>query len=138
MPLQFGAVEWARALEEQINASSEYRNAAAGWGADFNGNLLLVFQADDAAPVGRSLLLRLQGGRCLGAEFVQGDAHPDAGFSLKAPFSSWRQILERKMLAATAILTGRVKVEGDKMKLLRYTAAHRAVLTCAASLDTLY
>jgi putative sterol carrier protein len=138
VPLRFGTAEWARELEQSINASSEVRNAAAAWGVGFNGNLLLVFEPDEGSPAGQSLLLRLQGGRCLGAEFVQGDSHPDSGFALRAPLSLWRQILDGKATAATAILTGRMKVEGDKLKLLRYAAAHRAVLACAAGLDTVY
>ena len=39
-------------------------------------------------------------------------------------------------MAATAILTGRMKVRGDKATLLRHISAHRALIHCAASLDT--
>ncbi len=138
VPLRFGTADWARQLEREINASSEYRNAAAGWGAGFNGNVLLVFEPDGALAQGRSLLLRLAEGRCLGAEFVEGEKHPEAGFALRAPFSLWRQVLDQKTTAATAILTGRMKVDGDKMRLLRYASAHRAILACASSLDTVY
>jgi hypothetical protein len=47
-----------------------------------------------------------------------------------------RDVLSRKTLAATAILTGKMKVEGDKMTLLKHTSAHRALVACAAALDT--
>lgn len=138
MPFRFGTADWARQLEREINASSEYRSTAAGWGVGFNGNVLLVFEPDGTLAEGKSLLLRLEQGRCLGAEFVRGEEHPDAGFALRAPFSLWRQVLDQKTTAATAILTGRMKVEGDKMKLLRYAPAHRAILACASALDTVY
>ena len=62
--------------------------------------------------------------------------HANAGFGLRAPFSVWRDVLARKTLAATAILTGKMKVEGDRMTLLKHTAAHRALVSCAAALDT--
>ena len=39
-------------------------------------------------------------------------------------------------MAATAILTGKMKVDGDKLTLLKFTAAHRAVVACAGSIDT--
>jgi putative sterol carrier protein len=48
----------------------------------------------------------------------------------------WIDLLERRTMAATAILTGKMRVEGDKLTLLRHTAAHRALVHCAASLDT--
>jgi putative sterol carrier protein len=136
MTVPFGTDAWAKALAAEINASSEYRNAAARWGDGFNGNILLVFEADAALPTTHALLVELGKGACRGAAFVPGVSHPDAGFGLRAPFSVWRDVLSRKTLAATAILTGRMKVDGDRMTLLKHTAAHRALVTCAAALDT--
>jgi putative sterol carrier protein len=132
----FGTAEWARALHDEIDGSSEYRNAAAGWGKDGNGNILLAFEADAALPEGLFLLLRLREGRSLGVEFVPGPSHPDASFALRGPFSLWRDVLERRTLAATAILTGRIRVEGDKLALLKHTSAHRALVHCVASVPT--
>jgi len=136
MTLTFGTDAWAAALVARINASSEYRNAAAKWGDGWNGNVLLVFTADDALPSTHALLVELANGACRGASFVPGVAHPNAGFGLKAPFSVWKDVLSRKTLAATAILTGKMAVEGDRITLLKHTAAHRALIACAASLDT--
>jgi putative sterol carrier protein len=134
--LAFGSAAWASALVAEINASSEYRNAAAKWGDGFNGNVLLVFDADPTLPKTHALLVELAKGACAGASFVEGVAHPDAGFGLRAPFSVWKDILGRKTLAATAIFAGTMKVEGDKMILLKHLAAHRALVACAAALDT--
>jgi putative sterol carrier protein len=133
---RFGTPDWAQALCDQINASSEYRNAAAAWGVGFNGDVVLVFEADTALPATRSLLVRLAGGACQAAEFHDGPQPPEAGFILRAPFSLWKDILERRTLAATALLTGRLKLTGDTATLLRHLAAHRALVHCAASLDT--
>jgi putative sterol carrier protein len=137
MAVAFGSQDWADALVEELNGSSEYRNAAKSWGVDFNGNLLFVFEAGDGLPASVHLLIRLRGGSCSGAEFIPDGAHPDAGFVLLAPYSLWRDVLARKTLAATAILTGRLRVQGEnKMILLKHTAAKRALIYCAASIDT--
>jgi len=136
MAIEFGTAEWARALEQEINASSEFRNAGTTWGVGFNGTLLFAFEADAALAQGRYLLLRLAGGSCKGAEFVPGSAHPDAGFALRAPYTLWRDILAGKTLAATTILTGKLRVDGDKIALLKHAGAHRALIHCVASLDT--
>ena len=136
MALKFGSEGWAEALTEEINTSSEYRNAADGWGVGYNGNVLLVIEPDARLATGLNLLIRLSGGRCQGAAFVDDPHHPETGFALRAPYSLWRDVLERKTMAATAILTGRMKVEGDKMTLLRHTAAHRAMVACCAEIDT--
>ena len=133
---KFGSAEWAEALQQEINGSSEYRNAARNWGVGFNGNVVLAFNADDHLSEAVNLLIRLEAGDCSGAEFVGGAEHPDAGFVLRAPFRLWKDILERKTLAATAILKGSLKVDGDKMTLLRHTAANRALVHCAACVDT--
>lgn len=138
MGATFGTSEWAESLAHEINASSEYRNVAARWGVGWNGNILLGFESDAQLPRPLQLLLRLEGGSCTSAAFVQDPAHPDAGFVLRAPFSLWKEILEKRTLAATAILTGRMRVEGDKATLLRFLSAHRALLHCTASLDTVF
>ena len=138
MAIPFGTDAWAKALCAHINASSEYRNAAAKWGSGFNGTLLLSFGADDALPQPKHLLLRVGEGRCAGAEFVDGIEHPEAGFALEAPFSLWRDILEGRALAVTAILAGHLKVRGDRFKLLQHVAAQRALLHCVSSLDTAF
>jgi putative sterol carrier protein len=136
MSLKFGTEAWAAALAERINASSEYRNAAAKWGDGFNGNVLLAFEADSTMPSGQALLIELEKGSCGGAAFVPDAADRRAGFALRAPFTIWKEILLRKTMAATAILTGKMKVDGDKMTLLKHTAAHRALVACAAAIDT--
>jgi putative sterol carrier protein len=134
----FGTPEWADALHREINGSSEYRNAASSWGRGFNGNVLLAFEPDAGLEEGRYLLLRLREGQSHGVEFVAGPKHSDAAFALRGPFSLWRDILERRTLAATAILTGRMRVEGDTMTLLRHTPAHRALVHCVASVETAF
>ena len=66
MAIPFGTETWAQALCTQLNASSEYRNAAAKWGKGFNGTLLLSFGADGKLPQSRHLLLRVAEGTVLG------------------------------------------------------------------------
>jgi len=134
--IPFGTREWCEALVAAVNGSSENRNAAAKWGVGFNGNLLFAFEAGGGLAAPLHLLLRLEGGRCGGAEIVAGPSHPDAGFTLRAPFPLWRDVLERRVLAATAILTGRMKVEGDSIALLRHAGANRALIHCTASVGT--
>jgi putative sterol carrier protein len=135
---RFGSEAWAASLAAEINASSEYRNAARGWGNGFNGDVLLVFEPDDQLHASARLLLRLAEGRCDEARFLETGDSTEAGFTLRAAFSVWKEILERRTLAATAILTGRMRVEGETMTLLRYTAAHRAMMHCAALVDTIW
>lgn len=136
MAYRFGTPEYARALCDEVNRSSEYRNAGSKWGVGFNGNLLFAFEADGALTDPLYLLLRLQAGRCDGAEFVPGPAHPDSGFTLRAPFRLWRDILERRTLAATAILTGKMKIEGDAITLLKHAGSSRSLIHCTASVPT--
>ena len=138
MALEFGTPAWAGALVTAINASSEYRNSGRAWGVGFNGNVLFAFEAGGPLSKPLYLLLRLEGGKSSGAEFVPGPSHPDAGFTLRASYPLWREILGGKTLAATAILMGRMKVEGNTVALLKHAGAHRSLVHCVASLDTRY
>ena len=136
MEVKFGTDEWASTLADEINGSSEYRNAGAAWGVGFNGNMLFRFDADERLAEPISLLVRLSGGKCQGVEFIADAPHPEAGFTLRAPFTLWQEILGRKTMAATAILTGRMTVDGEKMTLLKHAGANRALIHCTASVDT--
>lgn len=136
MGLRFGTPEWAEALAERVNGSSAYRAAASAWGKGFNGDVLLVFDADGVVPVGRQLLLRLAEGRCDAAAFVDDPRHPDAAFVLRAPYGVWIEILSDRTSAASAVLSGRMEVEGDTFTLLRFAAAHRLLMACAAAVET--
>ncbi len=64
MALLFGTQDWADALAAEINRSSEYRNAGARWGVEFNGNMIFAFAADADLAQSLHLLIRLQGGSC--------------------------------------------------------------------------
>jgi putative sterol carrier protein len=134
----FGSPEWCAALRDAVNASSEYRNAASKWGMGFNGNLLFGFEVGGGLSTPFHLFLRLKGGRCDEVVAVPGPGHPSAGFTLRAPFPVWREILEGRMLAAAAILTGKMKVEGDTIALLRHAGANRALIHCTASVATAF
>lgn len=135
-PIPFGTPEWAAALREALNGSSEYRNAASKWGVGFNGNLLFAFETDAALTRPITLFLELAGGRCARAEFLAGGSRPDVGFTLRAPFSLWKEVLERRTLAAAAILTGKMKVDGDRLTLLKYAGANRALIHVTAGVPT--
>ncbi len=136
MSNRFGTEAWARELERKINGSQEFRSAGSRWGEGFNGNILFVLEADALRQRTQSLLIRLHAGACGGAAFSDEADHPDAGFVLRAPFALWKEILERRAEAAAAILTGRMKVEGDKMTILAHTTAHHVLFHCACSVET--
>ncbi|MFN7974659.1 MAG: SCP2 sterol-binding domain-containing protein [Acidobacteriota bacterium] len=133
----FGTADWATALMDELNGSSEYASAAKGWGVGFDGSILLSFEADGRLREPVYVLLRLEGGKCQGVELAKGPA-TKAGFGLRGPFDLWKRILERKMLAATAIFMGKLKLDGDKVTLFKHTAAHRALIACTAAVDTIY
>jgi putative sterol carrier protein len=135
-PVRFGTPEWAEAFQRVIEESSEYRNAGARWGVGFNGNLLFAFEADGALREPLHLLVRLEGGRCGGCAWAAGPRHAEAGTVLRAPYGVWREILEGRTLAATALLAGTLKAEGDVLRLLRFAGAHRSLIHCAASVAT--
>ncbi len=136
--IRFGTPQWAEAFAAQVAQSSEYRNAAAAWGKGFDGSILLVFEADANRAGVERLRLALAEGRCDGAAFLAPGDSSRAAFELQAPFGLWREVLDGRTLAATAILTGRLRVVGEKLTLLRHTAAHRALLHCAASVETIW
>ena len=81
MAHRFGTNEWALSLKDEINASSEYRNAASNWGVGFNGNMMFAFDADDELQESLRLLIHLAAGQCEAAEFVGDERRGEAGYA---------------------------------------------------------
>ena len=117
-------------LVRSINDSDAFREAASGWGDGFNGNVLMVFEPDDQRADPLNVLLRLSPGICNGAELVEGSGHPDAGFVFTAARTVWRTMLDGSLAPASAVLYGRLRVQGDRGLLFRHASLAGALVDC--------
>ena len=134
--------DWAAALCAALTASAAYREAAATW----EGDLCFVAHAGGAADgsrlgADRTAFLDLHRGACRGARAVAdaATARPDgsaAAFAIAAAYGDWHRILGGALDPITAVMLGKLRVSGDTAAVLRHARAAKAMVACAASVET--
>ena len=132
MGIQFGTDEWVKALMEALNESEKYAKAAAKWEGDF----YFIIEEGDGFAEETYLYMDLQHGKCLEAFKVDDPATKSPAFSLSAPESIWRGVLDGKIDPISAIMTRKFKLTGSKMKILKSPKAATALVEVAGELDT--
>jgi putative sterol carrier protein len=113
--------EWSEAYMKLINASDEYREAAADW----EGTVVYHFQAEPDRSLAEDVygLFDLWHGQCRAARQVEAEEAVGAEFMVSAPYSTWKQVVRRELDPMRAVMQGKLKLKGDLAKAVRYTKA---------------
>jgi putative sterol carrier protein len=132
MLYKFPSDEWIKALSELLNTSETYRRSAKDWEGDF----IFVAEPDETNPETAYLHLQLHHGSSAGAAMVSPDNLPETEYTINAPFSTWRKVIDGKLDPIQGMMTGQLKLKGDLMKVMRYPKAAQEIVTCCADIPT--
>ena len=132
MTLQFPSDEWIKALSRQLNDSESYERSAKNWEGDF----VFVVEPDEAYDDTAHLFLGLYHGQSIGAEMLSGADGSEAEFVIRAPFSTWRSVIEGKLNPIQGMMMRKLKLEGDLKKIMRYPKAASEIVSCCAQIPT--
>src|SRR5579884_274241 len=61
---------------------------------------------------------------------------PKAAFTYRGPYSNWRKLIDKQIDPIQGILTGKFKLEGSMMKIMRYTKAAKEMVNTATLVQT--
>lgn len=132
MAIKFATDEWAKALKDEVNSSDAYRKAAATWEGDF----YFVIPKGPGVPKDTYMYLDLWHGQARDAYLVEDPASKPAAFELNAPLDIWRKVLEKKLDPIRGIMSGQLKIKGNKMAVLKAPKAATELVACAIRLNT--
>ncbi len=132
MKYKFPSDEWVNKVRELLNESESYQRSAKDWEGDF----IFVVEPDDAYTHTSYLHLELYHGSSPGAAMVNEDELPETEYSLSAPFSTWRKVIEGKLDPIQGMMTRQLKLKGDLMKIMRYPKAAQEIVSCCAKVPT--
>jgi putative sterol carrier protein len=121
---------WATALELELAGDDAWRRAAASW----KGSLLMVATVDGTPGFAeeRTLFLDLAHGNARAVRPALPGDPAAARFVLAAPTTTWIEVLEGDLEPASALMSGRVRLErGSLFSLLPHLEAARRLLACA-------
>ncbi|HUV90703.1 MAG TPA: SCP2 sterol-binding domain-containing protein [Anaerolineae bacterium] len=132
MAFEFPSDEWIKELSRRLNASASYERSAKDWEGDF----VFVVEPDAAYSGTAYLFLGLYHGKSPDATALANDNERTAEFVIRAPFSVWRQVIEGKLDPIQGMMTRKLKLTGNMMKVMRYPKAAKEIVDCCALVPT--
>jgi putative sterol carrier protein len=130
--LKFPSHEWINELSNQLNASPDYERSAKDWEGDF----AFVVEPDAAYPNTAYLFLSLLHGKSPSACVMQTPNEKPAAYTLSAPYTSWRRVIEGKLDPIQGMMTRKLKLSGNLAQIMRYPKAAKEIIACCAKIPT--
>jgi len=132
MAFKFPSDEWIKELSRQLNASETYAQAATNW----EGDCLFIALPDAAYAETSYLYIDLQHGKSSNAMLVGGPGEKKALFTISAPFTTWRKVIEGRLDPLQGMFSGKLKVMGSMAQIQRMPKATTELVKCAAKIET--
>jgi putative sterol carrier protein len=130
----FPTEAWFQALVSLINASDEYREAAADWEGDIA--FLVEAEPDRGLPADVWGLLDLWHGACRGGGVIDAERGREAAYVLRAPYSRWREVVTGELDPIKAMMQGKLKVQGDLPTIVRQVRAANELVELTQQIPT--
>jgi putative sterol carrier protein len=130
MAIPFASDEWVKALETALNNSKGYQTAAQKW----EGDLCLLVKAGAGMASDTHLYLDLWHGACRQAYVSQEPVK--AEFTIAAPLPTWKQVVDGKLDPIRGLTSGRLKLSGPMLKILKAPKAAIELVNCAKTIET--
>ena len=130
MAIPFASNEWVQALETSLNNSKGYQAAAQKW----EGDLCLLVTSGAGMPHETYLYLDLWHGACRQASVSHEPVK--AEFTIAAPLPTWKQVVEGKLDPIRGLTSGRLKLSGPMLKIMKAPKAAIELVNCAKTIET--
>jgi putative sterol carrier protein len=132
MALKFPSDEWIKALSVELNSSEAYAQSSATWEGDF----LFVIQPDAVYQQTAYLYINVQKGVSSDAVQTFSLEEKKAMYTISAPYSIWRKVIEGKLDPLQSMFTGKLKVRGNMAQIQRNPKATTDFVICATKIPT--
>ena len=128
MGVKFLSEEWTQAVQEALNASDAFRNAA--------GSQLAKVQQVVTTPEGeKRYWFKLEGGK---AELGAGDAPDQVDATITQDYDTAVALSKNELTGTAAYMSGKLRVAGDLMKLMQLQGALGQMPAALKDLDVDY
>lgn len=129
---KFATDQWLQSLKEELNQSEAYARAAKDWEGDF---YFVITPADGLAePI--HLYMDLWHGECRGARVVEDPSEESPAFRITAPPRVWKQVVTKELDPIRGLMTRRLKLQGDMVKIMRSVKAAQELIECVTRVPT--
>jgi len=132
MTIKFPTDEWIKALCEELNKSEAYAQAAATWEGDF----YFIIEAGGSLPKPVYLYMDLWHGKCRSAGAVANPDEKKPEFVIAASLADWRKVIEKKLDPIQGMMTRKLKLKGNMMKIMKVPKAAAELVNCCTLVPT--
>ena len=132
MNIPFPSDEWVKALMVKINESEAYRSAAKTWEGDF----YFIVEPGGSLKERVILYMDLWHGECREAFVAPDESAKNPEFRISAPLSAWKQVITKQLDPIQAMMTRRLKLKGNMMKIMRAVKAAQELVNCCTQVPT--
>jgi putative sterol carrier protein len=131
---RFPSDEWLKEYVERINGSQGYQEAAADW----EGDVAYVIEAepDKGVPEDVWAWLDLWHGECRDSKLITPEEGERARFVIKAPYSRWKQVIQKELDPVKGMMQGKLKLQGDLPTIIRFVKAAQELVNLAQTVPT--
>ena len=126
--------EWVEAVGKAINNNPNYKPSALTW----EGDMLLVFEPSGNLDHEVRVVLRLYHGECTGTRLIPEGEEVETEYIMSGPYINFVSVVKKEIDPIRAIMSGKLKLEGDMAKLMRHAKAALEMVNSFANVDTEY
>ena len=130
--VKFPSEEWINLFMETLNANKNYEDSAKTWEGDF----LFLIEPDGSMSEPSTLYLDLWHGKCRSAVMLKPGEQKNAAFVYSGPYGNWKRLINKEIDPIQGLLTGKFKLKGDMVKVLRAVRAAKELVETAGKVPT--
>jgi putative sterol carrier protein len=128
----FPSEEWIELFKDSVNANAAYEDAAKTWEGDF----LFIIQPDSALKEQAVFYVDLWHGKCREVALLKSGESKETAFIYEGPYGNWVRLIKREIDPIQGLLTGKFKLKGDMLKVLRAVRAAKELVETASRVPT--
>jgi putative sterol carrier protein len=131
--VKFPSAEWVTEYAAKLNSNTNYEDAARKW----EGAMTFIVRKDAGLDKDAYIYLDLYHGKCRGAKFsFSPEELPASDYKYSGPFTNWRRLINKEIDPIQGILTGKFKLEGSMMTIMRFTRAAKEMVATTSMVQT--
>jgi len=129
----YGSTEWLNLFQENLNSSKEFAKAAGNFSAS-----MLVATEIKGLPKIMYVWLDLHNGKLRDWAYIATPKEKKSDFIFTSGYYTWKSICRGDMDVIKAVLSGKIKLTGNKLKLIKQTRMSLALLEVMKQLPTTF
>jgi len=130
--VKYPSEEWITAFMTELNKNADYEDAAKTWEGDF----IFLIKPEGAVTQPVAFYLDLFHGKCREARMLASPTERTADFTYEGTYENWKKLIRKEIDPIKGLMSGKFKLHGNMMKVMRYTRAAKELVNNATLIPT--